>query len=61
MGEEFSLKTSTKLTTLATSTMKEGPGKLYRVCDDSLIYEGNFHLGKPLGKGTYYFYEPRLY
>ena len=61
MGEEFSLKTSTKLTTLATSTTKEGPGKLYRVCDDSLIYEGNFHLGKPLGKGTYYFYEPRLY
>ena len=41
--------------------MKEGNGAIYTTYGDATLYEGNFHLGKPLGKGTYYFYEPRLY
>ena len=29
--------------------------------DDQIVYQGNFHLGKPLGKGSYYYYEPVKY
>lgn len=40
---------------------EEGEGTLYRMKDDQIVYQGNFHLGKPLGKGSYYYYEPVKY
>ena len=38
--------------------LQEGQGRLYDLKDDKVIYQGNFHWGKPYGKGHFYFYDP---
>ena len=37
--------------------LQEGQGRLYDLTSNNLLYEGNFHLGKPFGKGHYYYQE----
>ena len=37
--------------------LQEGQGRLYDLNSNKLLYEGTFHLGKPFGKGHYYYPE----